>query len=561
MADLPEMQTETELDDTQGVDVELETLFNKFILPIDRVRSFAAATMVDRPVIADGDSVANNAANSANIDPSGPQESRTHAFYRMIGFPVINSNLQYYNPGFDPTLKADQRKKNYDISTKIAPVVNDLQNQRETSARTRMAVFRRLSLDASIYAIAMGVPNGTKSFLQMNSSEDFDFLTEADAQRFNLPERKKYIEARYSTRDGTAITNYFDSGVHILRPFTVDPNIVDSVTGFTNETRIVAAPFLPTKTDTAIERSVYAKRPGIEFILRLRLKEQDNTLNILDSIEDNPSDTISGSDIKEVVSALLNKNGTSITNADIIDRLKNSHRLQLININKLVKTIKAVVEELVQAVDAIKDVSKVIKWTPLPSETGPEGGCDITNLVIPKQKTALERRLLNLEIRSLQSSDIGTLSEDLQNSDFHMSQFENTEKAWVKELEDAKEQRDNQQNIGSKALTAIEVITGEVSGLGLIDVLAIYTALWAIDIEVLISMLDENAFDRLYTYNKDLRSFDVEFRRTNGPQMSVSDAVKAFEKQVINILSYANKIFNDKLGVIANGEGGTIPQQ
>src|SRR5690606_18206959 len=116
------------------------------------------------PVIADGDYVANNAANAADIDPSSPQESRTHAFYRMIGLPVINENLQFYNPGFDPTLKADERKRNYDISTKVPEVVRDLQNQREISARTRAAVFRRLSVDACIYAIAIGVPNGIKPF-------------------------------------------------------------------------------------------------------------------------------------------------------------------------------------------------------------------------------------------------------------------------------------------------------------------------------------------------------------------------------------------------------------
>src|SRR5690606_22598912 len=137
-------------------------------------------------------------------------------------------------------------------------------------------------------------------------------------------------------------------------------------------------------------------------------------------------ETLSNSEISEVVSALLNKDGST---DDILQRLKNAHRLQLININKLVKTIKAVVEELIRAVDDIRDVSKKIRWTPLPSEKGPEEGCDITNLVIPKQKSKLETRILNLEIRALQSSDIGSLSNDLVNSDFYMAQFENTEKA------------------------------------------------------------------------------------------------------------------------------------
>ena len=564
MANLPEQQVDSELDDTQGVDVDLESLFNKYILPIDRVRSFAAAPMVDRPVIADGNSVANDAANAADIDPSSPQESRAHAFYRMIGLPVVNEQLQFYNPGFDPTLKADQRKKNYDISTKVSTVVKDLQTQRETSVRGRLAVFRRLSIDACIHAIAMGVPTGVKPFLQMDDTENFDFINEKDEQKFNLPERQRYIESRYEGRDlgdgvSLAISNFFDEGTHILRPFTVDPNITDTVTGFANETRKVAAPFLPTRGDTGIEREVFTKRPGIEFILRLRIKEQTSNIEdalalVLEDVGDESTD------LTEVVSALLNKAGSEVTSDDILERLKNSTRMQFVNINKLVKTIKAVVEELVVAVDTITNVSKKIKWTPLPSEIGPEGGSDVTNLVVPLQKTALERRINNLEVRAIQSRDIGVASDDFNNSEFQMAQFENTEKVWQQELDDARECRDNQQKRGSDALAAIEAITGEISGLGLIDVLAIYTALWAIDIEVLISMLDENAFDRMYVFNTDLRSEEVESRRTGGPQMSVVEAIQAFEGQVINILSYADKIFQDRLGAPQNGEGGSIPQ-
>jgi len=569
MDDLPEIKTDSELDDTQGVEIDLEVLFNKFILPIDKARSFAAAPMVERPIIADGNSVANDAANAADIDPSAPQESRTHAFYRMIGFPVIGTS-SFYSPGFDPTLKADERSRNYNTSSNVPSPVRDLQVKREVSVRERMKFFRKLSLDACVYAIAMGVPNGIKPFLQMNSSESFNFLTDTDPQIFTKKEREDYIKSRYRGRistDGSEleITNFFSEGNHILRPFNTDPNITDTVTGFSNETRIVAAPFLPSKGDTGIERSIYTKRPGIEFILRLRLREQGSTDLInstLLTIEDFSISTseISNAELSSIVSALLNKDGASVNSDDIIERLKNSHRTQLININKLVKIIKAVIDELIEATDNIKNVSKKIRWTPLPSETGPEGGCDTTNLIVPKQKAELERTIKNLELRSLQSSEIGTLSdENLENSDFHLSQFENTEKTWVKELADAKECRDNNQRLGSDSLTAVEVITGEVSGLGLVDVLAIYSALWAIDIEVLISMLDENAFDRLYVNNPDLRSVDVELRRSNGPQLSIAEAIQAFEKQVINILSYADKIYQDKLGAPANGEGGNLP--
>ena len=561
MADLPERKIDSELDDTQGVDLDLESLFNKYILPIEKMRSFAAPPSVDRPVVADGPAVATDAPNQSSVDPSTPQESRAHAFYRMIGLPVISENSQFYNPGFDPTLKSDARKKNYDISTKVPPVVKSAHVLREDNVRRRLAVFRKISVDACIHSIAMGVPGGTKPFLQMDDNESFDFMTKDDPQKFNIPLRALYIGARYLRRDGEVITNFFDSGNHILRPFNVDPNVVDSVVGEPNKTRRVAAPFLPTKKDTGIDGSVSTLRPGIEFILRLRLSEQGTTTiadSLLSVLDDDATDTVSNSEISEVVSALLNKEGSSVSSDDIIKRLKNAHRLQLININKLVKTIKGVAEVLADSIDQIKTTSKTVRWTPVPGVKGPEEGCDITNLVYPIQKTELERRINNLQARALQSSEVGDLG-DFTNSEFHLSQMENTERPWVAELEDSKECRDASIQRGSNALSAIEIITGEVSGIGLIDVLAIYTALWAIDIESLVSMLDDNAFNRLYENNENLRSFDVEFRRISGPQVGITDAVKTFEKQVINILKYADDILKDKLGTPVNKEGSDIP--
>src|SRR5690606_18662028 len=111
---------ESHLDDTQGIDLNIENLYNRFILPIERIRSFSSAVMVDRPVIKSSDELVNNAANTANVNPLKPQESRAHAFYRMIGFPVIAQTGEFYSPGYDPSLQTNQRVKNYNISTKIS---------------------------------------------------------------------------------------------------------------------------------------------------------------------------------------------------------------------------------------------------------------------------------------------------------------------------------------------------------------------------------------------------------------------------------------------------------
>lgn len=562
MSNLPDRTKEPDLDDTQGISLDLETLYNEYIQPIENMRSFGAPTTVDRPVIKDENAVANNTANDSDIDTSRAQESRAHAFYRMVGFPTINENLDFYSPGYDPTLKRDQKKKRYDISTKLSSTVRLATTLREQGARQRREVFSKFSVDSCVYALAIAVPTGIKKFQVMNDSENFNFINSSDEQTFNYKTRKDYLESRYSKRDGSAITNYFTTGSHILRPFTVDPNIEDTVVGFANQTRQVAAPFLPAKKDTGIERDIYAKRPGLEFILRLRIRAQESSKPVMEEFLSIYSDTETSDltlvELNQVVSALLNEEG--VQSDDILERLKNANNLEVINLNKMVKTIKGVIELLVKSVNDVKNVSKKIKWTPLPSENGPEFGSDSTNLVKTKQRTELRQRLLNLTTRSFQTRRIGTLSDDdsILSSDFHLFQFENVEKPFDKEIDKTEAEIDNFQQIGSDALSAIEIITGEISGFGLIDILAIYTALWAVPLEVLVSLLDENAFRRLYE-NKDLRSFDVELRNSDGPQMSVLEAMQAFEKQVINILAYSDNIFRNKLGP-NTVEGGDVPR-
>lgn len=565
MADLPERTTDSVLDDTQGINLKILDLYNRFILPIERTRSFSAPTTVDRPVTKDGNNIVNDVANNAESDPSQPKESRTHAFYRMIGFPVINENGEFYNPGFDPIAKADQRIKNNNIAAKVSSDVRLAHTQRETGLRSRLSIFSRGSVDACIYSIAIAVPNGTKPFLQMNTVEGFDSNTNFDPQKFNVPNRINYIKPRYEQRNGSDIINFFDSGEHILRPFNVDPNIADTVSGFSNETRVVSAPFLPTKKDTAIERGIFAKRPGLEFILRLRLNSQPDTglsSVLLGNIDVATDGDLTNFEIAEVVSALINVEGSNISNEDIVNRIKNASEIEIINLNKLVKTIKGIVGKLVDSIDDVKNVSKKIKWTPIPDSGGPENGVSITSQVKSKQDTEIESRIRNLFIRASESKRQGTISNtsNFVSSEFHLSTFENPEKVWDKELLEETEKRDNIQRLGSDALSFIEIITGEVSGLGLIDILAIYTALWAIDIEVLISMLDEKSFDRLYRFNSELRTQEVESRRASGPQMNILEAMQVFERQVINILSYADRIFSQKIGSPINSEGGDVPR-
>src|ERR1019366_5684882 len=73
------------------LDVNFEDLYNSFITPIDLMRSHYNALVL----------------NSQDLNTPQYQESRQHAFYRMIGFPVVADANNFYSPGYDPNLNLD----------------------------------------------------------------------------------------------------------------------------------------------------------------------------------------------------------------------------------------------------------------------------------------------------------------------------------------------------------------------------------------------------------------------------------------------------------------------
>lgn len=103
-------------------------------------------------------------------------------------------------------------------------------------------------------------------------------------------------------------------------------------------------------------------------------------------------------------------------------------------------------------------------------------------------------------------------------------------------------------------LRMIEIITGEISGLGLVDILAIYTALWSIKIEDLLDLLDEDSFNRLNTFNPGLRTKDVNDRQQRAP--AVVTAIEALEGRVKNILTFADSLYIKRFAAPSESEGG-----
>lgn len=550
---LPDLITENSLDDIQSIDLSINSLIQKFIIPIERIRSMSAPSIIEISRTKDEDGkIIQAELDNANVDNSSAQESRAHAFYRMIGLPVIDQNFNIYNPGFNPRRSDKARTQNNSIADNVSQIMRLMARARETSTRERYAIFKRGGIDASVYGLVLPI---LRKFQVIDTKKDF---TSNDEQKITIQKRKSFIETNFDSGDTTqTISKFFEAEQHVLRPFTVDSNIERTVMP---ANRLICEPFLKTINDTQIDVETFLPRPALELILRLRLRQSQEqadsfseTIFALNPVLD--TQDVALVDLRRIALALLNEE--NINDDELLKRLTATD-LELVVINNYIRLIKAVVDMLIEAVETISNIALEIDWTPLPGTLGPERGSNVGAFVVPRRTSSmLERRIIQLDIKSANAKRQPTIS--LKNlGTYSTISFENVENLFDNELAEAKTQKLDYIRLGSEALRVIEVITGEISGLGLIDILAIYTALWSVDIDILLSLLDDNAFQRLYDNNPELRTSHVVNRNSSGPTYNGFDALQKFEKQIINILAFTDKLVEQKLSSPNLSEGGSF---
>lgn len=518
------------LEDIQSMDLDIDTLVSKFIQPINRYRSHTFPNIK-------GELLQKNLTPSINA-----MESRCHTFYRMLGLPVIAPDGTFYSPGF-PWLSVES---NYDIVDKIS--ASNIKNailERELSAQQRYKLFSTRSLDTSIFSLCLAVPNGQRKF-----SIEPGSLDDATSKPQVIPIRTQYLQA-FKTNNGTEITNRFDSVSHQLAPFITDPIIEANLQPTSGSNSVlIGLPFLD-KKQLEYESGKYAKRPGLEFILRLKLREQ-NIFGKLDSaMKTNPIQ-------------VTDNNGNNITiNSEELDSLYDI-RVDVNTIKELTKTFNGLVNMYYKAIQDLEDVNKQIMWIPMPGEGGPESGSVVSaSFLSPntfKDSWEIERRLANLRVKSLLSKfqvELGTNvdSSKLSYGDFAVSEFQNCSLSFDEDIQIEDSKREALETKGSNALRIIELIGGEVSGLGLIDIIAVYLALWMMDVPNLLNLIDDAAANRLNEITE-LKNSDTAARAKSIG--NATEAYTTFSNLVKNILEWGDYIFKKLQGSPKEGGVGSI---
>jgi hypothetical protein len=521
-------------EDDQNFDVDISQLYDDWIKPIEDLRGYSVTS--DYKKIFD-DLKNSNAADITSITSSlkvekTPQESRCHAFYRWIGFPVVSKDYNIYNPGFD-IIKNSSRSididKKINIGKNQLPGFEELSNFREQFPKDNIKIFSKpTEISAGLLCLLSA---GSDTLRQFNSpfkssSGPFDMHIAAQSSSIgsdalaivgsSQPISLSFFKDRYGNPASDVFVSLITSRYHIITPFIVDARIDFTISPQYN---LIAVPFVPDSYAVKLDPVHSVKRPILEKIIRERFAP-------------NNSEKDSGITFKDVTDYI--NNSLHIKDADILNKISSKDYYDQSAQSQLLKTIKiirSVMSKLIDAKAVITACQSNYYYLPEPSQTGPENGCVVTALIPPTtlqlQKNSTEQYpegkfLITKKDRSIYDSYVKSVLEDANpaavsansepdNGSFKLpaepilfntanssavgdknkENLDSLSKARAKVLKDA-----------NSALETIETIMGDFSGLGLCDIIAIIGALTTIPKEKLLGFLDADAQTRAIRYLK-----------------------------------------------------------
>jgi hypothetical protein len=549
-------------DDLSQVEENIEVLYSTYLRPIDRIRS-KALPILDPPSPNDieTDKVENYLIKDfkeINIDVSKSLESRAHAFFRSLGMPVVTAEDGFYSPGFNPNQEEIKSRASVISSFyKNKELVNFIY-EREKKISENQFIFSD-STSELITVVYSLISRYTFPFAVINTDKE-DHLA-IDKQNIETDSRDLFLYFfKIANPDySSEIDSYakrFKNIFHPIKPFVVDPRIENVVTPAANK---ICVPFL--KTGKNSDRQNDLLRPGLEGIIRMRLKDSELDSDYLKNIENilknnnknKATTTIDYQTLSVSVAALMEDSKIpddfkSFTQ----DKIKGVSALQFNMIVVLTKTIKSLVKQLLESQKLLDEVNISINWVPVPPKTGPE-----TSIGWSISKTfyglSLEKdfKIKELKLKKITSENLSKDFEKLGEFAFPFIKNESSEytKNFDKELKKLEQYNLEVSEKGFLALRDIEIIKGESAGFGLIDVLAVYYGLFSMDIKHLLNLIDDSSVFRMWENVPEFRGISSVSQRfdTSAGSKEVLDALFELEKKVFFILDFADKYYEECL--------------
>lgn len=548
--------------DDQIYEIDIDQIYKDYITNIDGKRSFVNVIGQDIDNLLDAIS-GSTSANTANtlVPAKTYQESRCHAFFRVIGFPVTDSSQgKIYNPGHD-VVNPERIKEDGDKLAIAQDLLDNsknfvmLSNFREQYFLNNLTIFNNnMTVDAGALALSGGaVPADRRPFASpfTNTSGPFDLV-------YKNQSYPGIYNSRVGDDDTVQLSSYLDASgnmpasstlpptkYHIILPYIVDPRIDFCCSPSVNR---IAVPFVPNKSFLRVSSNVYTNPPLLETVIRDRITVNNQLANTGDytqqfasfikNISNNPDESILG----------------QINSNDVQQLSTNTQFLQFVNI------IQAMIIKLVEAQKTIAMAQGQYYWLPVPSTTGPEGGSTVQGVFLPTPAsqqagliTTFDTNILIATARSLFSQtqqnaqaaaavgtpDPGGFAIAVQNSLGPSSSGGYVNNS-MQTLDMLSSKRNGILSKASDALRIVEIIMGEFSGLGLCDIIAVLGALYTMPSNNLLGFLDSYAVSRMNT----------QFNQTF-PTIGYQTAMTSFTATVNQFYQLMEAIYNS----VANAQG------
>lgn len=510
--------------DQDIINLDISSLFQSYMVPIDQHRITDSGNYI---------------------------ESRCGSYYRIVGFPVAEPGGSFYSPGFDPNLNTDSsgRATNLGIDQKLLnnrQIISQQLEPREQIFKTYQQMFATSGFNAT--AIVLGsqfVRAFDRQFSDGLGPFDFD-----PRQSQEVGDRYSFLYNFYNKNDtqSTSFNQLKQTGLltstHLLKPFIVYPKFSSNIN---NINKAITAPFLLDPSQLNVfpaggDEIGKIKSPFIEQVISIRFYNTNATIsqnvelnNIIDDIKNDPNN------LDQDQLKLATNPANQLQNSDFVV------------FNSYLRLLFSIVDQLVDAIKSLADTNilNTINFQPIPNlRGGIESGATLNDPVSnDPNNQSLENNILSLNISIVKESlaqQLNAGTSGIPNpSNFVFSNLGDTvfvpnktqKKSFNDRLQALQNNRNQLGNNGIEALQTIEMIMGEFSGLGIIDVVAIQAAFWLMNPDDLLGLIDTRAFQRAQLRN------DLDFSGSS-PTQDITAVLTGYETALKNVYFLIQTYFN-----------------
>lgn len=519
--------------DTQYVKQDITKIYDSFASEIERYRSRYNTPEQSKFKF---EEKAIESITHAGLINREPQESYCNTFYRLLGLPIC-SDLGSYNPGFDPNLNLseDLRNKRYQVAAGLSEGTLKLLDARETWSKSRLAIYAKENDISSALAYSVQFSRELSMMKEGNESSPLD-EGEAQTKEYTVRENVKqlYPTAQFSGSDLKSLKAI----QHIIKPFIVDPRIDLTVLPAINK---IGTPFLTDK-ERILNRDTTFSRPMIEKVCRVRFNVANKNVDFKDLQ-------------KSIDQIKKDERFTSQRLMDLLGGASKLYRSEVFIVQNLFVLLKTVTDQLFESQRELSRTTSNITWKPKPSAKGITAGISSYDLdtssatLTPDEleisRLTKEKLIADTEFEIFKKQIGGTVFSAID--EVALGSFgPNVPTVYEQKITNITNRRNDFARKSESALFNIAMIMGDDTGFGLLDMLTTYIALWTVDHAILLDMLDDAAFERMYK-NPELQSEKVKDRKSKGSRTLGSLAVlTGYETQVRRIFTIIDAIYKGK---------------